>query len=113
MPELPEVETLVRELAPELAGRTVVAAQVFWPRVVEAPGVEDFLRQVVGRQFTHFDRRGKYMILGLSGGATLLVHLRMTGHLHLMPGDAPPDTPVTDRALIARAPLSGPGDGRS
>lgn len=91
MPELPEVEIFVRELAPELAGRTIVTARVFWPRTVAAPTVEEFVARLAGLRFDRFDRRGKYMLLGLSGGSTLIVHLRMTGKLRVLPGDAPPD----------------------
>lgn len=91
MPELPEVETYVRELAPALAGRQVLHAQVTWPRIIAAPDVAAFQAQIVGQRFAHFDRRGKYMLLGLTSGATLIVHLRMTGHLLLQPANQPPD----------------------
>jgi formamidopyrimidine-DNA glycosylase len=91
MPELPEVETYVRELAPELAGRTVVAARVFWPRTVAVPDAAGFSARIVGLGFTAFNRRGKYMLLGLSDGGMLLVHLRMTGKLEVTPGDTIPD----------------------
>ena len=91
MPELPEVETYVRELAPLLAGRRVGAAQVFWPRTIAAPDAATFVAQIVGQQFATFGRRGKYMLLGLASGATLVVHLRMTGHLQVEPADVAPD----------------------
>ena len=91
MPELPEVETYVRELEPLLLGRQVCAAQVFWPRTIAAPAVAEFQAQIVGQQFARFGRRGKYMLLGLAGGATLIVHLRMTGHLQVEPAGAAPD----------------------
>jgi len=91
MPELPEVETYVRELAPLLAGRRVRAAQVLWPRTIAAPDVAAFVAQIVGQQFATFGRRGKYMLLGLASGATLVVHLRMTGQLQVEPADVAPD----------------------
>lgn len=81
MPELPEVETYVRELAPSLAGRRVVGVTVRWARTVAIPSVAQFTQEMVGRSFTTFDRRGKYMLLGLENGHTLIVHLRMTGRL--------------------------------
>jgi formamidopyrimidine-DNA glycosylase len=90
MPELPEVETYVRELAPAIAGRTIVAAQVFWPRIIAAPDAAAFPDRVAGLRFTSFGRRGKYMLLGLSDDSTLVVHLRMTGKLLVVPGDTPP-----------------------
>jgi formamidopyrimidine-DNA glycosylase len=91
MPELPEVETHVRELAPVLHGRTITGAAVYWPRTVAAPTSAHFVEQIVGQQFVAFERRGKYMLLRLRTGATLVVHLRMTGHLLVLPGDSRPD----------------------
>jgi formamidopyrimidine-DNA glycosylase len=91
MPELPEVETYVRELAPLLEGRQVLAAQVFWPRTVAAPEAEEFAARIAGQRFAGFGRRAKYMLLGLESGDTLIVHLRMTGHLFVKDADALPD----------------------
>ena len=91
MPELPEVETYVRDLAPEIAGRAVIAAQVMWPRIIAAPTAEAFPARIAGLRFTGFGRRGKYMLLGLSDDTTLVVHLRMTGKLLIVPGNTPPD----------------------
>lgn len=94
MPELPEVETYVRELEPTLRDCAIVAANVFWPRIIAAPAVDAFQARIIGQRFTNFDRRGKYMLFGLEkdGGAgdTLIVHLRMTGKLQPAPGDALP-----------------------
>jgi formamidopyrimidine-DNA glycosylase len=91
MPELPEVETYVRELEPLLAGRQIVAAQVLWPRTVASPSPDEFAARVAGQRFTTFGRRAKYMLLGLDGGDTLIVHLRMTGHLHVKAAEEAPD----------------------
>lgn len=91
MPELPEVETFVRELEPDLAGRKVVDAAVHWSKIIAVPTAEEFCQQIVGEEFVSFGRRAKYMLLGLSSGATLIVHLRMTGHLQVLPADAQPD----------------------
>lgn len=87
MPELPEVETYVRELAPILSGRRIVGAQVAWPRTIAWPDAEAFAIQIVGQQFEQFSRRGKYMLLGLASGLTMVVHLRMTGHLRVVATD--------------------------
>src|SRR5262245_44514693 len=81
MPELPEVETYVRELAPMLNNRQVTAARVYWPRTIAAPDPETFVVQMAGQRFVQFDRRGKYMLFGMASGATLVIHLRMTGRL--------------------------------
>lgn len=91
MPELPEVETFVRELEPQLRGRRVTGAVVPWPRILATPSAEEFAEQIVGEEFVSFGRRAKYMLLGLSSGATLIVHLRMTGHLHVLDSEIEPD----------------------
>lgn len=91
MPELPEVETYVRELAPVLHGRSVCGAQVHWPRTIAAPSVAEFCRRIQQQSFQQFSRRGKYMLLGLSGGDTLIVHLRMTGKVQVKEADVKPD----------------------
>ncbi len=88
MPELPEVETYVRDLTPMLRGRQITAAQVFWSRTIASPSVEEFVAQIPGQRFATFGRRGKYMLLGLESGWTLIVHLRMTGHFVVEPADA-------------------------
>lgn len=90
MPELPEVEVYVQELKPMLAGRTVVSANVFWLRTIAFPDAKTFARQVVGQRFAQFGRRGKYMLLHFEGGATMIVHLRMTGRLYLIEVDTSP-----------------------
>jgi formamidopyrimidine-DNA glycosylase len=81
MPELPEVETYVRDLAPLLGGRQVLSATVTWPRIIAVPDAENFVTLIAGQRFERFTRRGKYMLLGLESGMTLIVHLRMTGRL--------------------------------
>jgi formamidopyrimidine-DNA glycosylase len=88
MPELPEVETYVRELEPELTGRTITAARVFWPRTIAEPLAEEFPARIAGLGFAGFERRGKYMLLGMDDGSTLIVHLRMTGKLLILPGES-------------------------
>lgn len=89
MPEMPEVETYVRELAPLLAGRNVVGARVLWPRTIAVPLPDEFEQLMIGEGFTTFGRRGKYMLLGLTSGATLIVHLRMTGRVLVEAATAP------------------------
>ncbi len=91
MPELPEVETYVRELRPQLAGKRVVSAQVGWPRIVAQPDPAQFVGMIRGRRFDDFLRRGKYMIFGLDNGQSLIVHLRMTGELRLHPAHVEAD----------------------
>jgi len=91
MPELPEVQTYVQELKPNLLDRTIIAAQVQWPRIIAMPSAENFAQKIIGQRFTHFERRGKYMLLGLASGDTLIVHLRMTGKVRVYEADVEPD----------------------
>lgn len=81
MPELPEVETIVRDLAPVLIGRRITRVQVWDPLLVRYPLQEDFNRRLLGRTFKDLRRRGKYIVASLDQNLTLLVHLRMTGRL--------------------------------
>ncbi len=100
MPELPEVETYVRALKPLLLGKTVLKAEVRWPRTIAAPDAARFTDLVRGQRFASFGRRGKYILLGLDSGETLIVHLRMTGELRVHPPPAPearPDAPPADK----------------
>lgn len=81
MPELPEVETVRRDLEPHLVGQRVERVQVFWPSIVQGVDIEAFRQRIEGRTFTEVGRRGKYLCLALDDGQTLLLHLRMTGRL--------------------------------
>ena len=94
MPELPEVETYIRDLEPDLRGRSVTGASVTWPRTIAWPDSEQFVHAIVGATFDRFNRRGKYMLFGLADGRTLVVHLRMTGKFSLVDGDAVADKHV-------------------
>ena len=91
MPELPEVETYVRELRPQLVGKRVVVGQVDWPRIIAAPEPTLFLERIRERRFDSFGRRGKYMLLGLDSAETLIIHLRMTGEVRVHPAAVEPD----------------------
>ena len=91
MPELPEVETVVRELrSAGLVGRRIAQARVFWRKTVAAPDSARFMREIRGREIRSLFRRGKFIVAELSGDRTLLVHLRMSGHLDLLPARARP-----------------------
>jgi formamidopyrimidine-DNA glycosylase len=83
VPELPEVETIRRQLAPHLEGRRLEALEVLDPRWCEPaePGaLGDAAR---GRSIDRVWRRGKYLVLELEGDVHLVMHLRMTGNLLL------------------------------
>jgi len=78
MPEMPEVETIVRGLREQLASEEVCDVQVRWARSIDRPSVEEFAAQLVGCTIVAVGRRGKFVIMTLTSGY-LLVHLRMTG----------------------------------
>ncbi len=90
MPELPEVQTIVDDLnAAGLVGRLIAGARVFWPRTIAAPAAQAFCRRIKGRKFTAIRRRGKYLVFDVDDGATLLMHLRMSGRLNLVRANPP------------------------
>ena len=80
MPELPEVETIVRTLRPELVGRTILEADVRWARTVAAPSVKKFKEQIKGQEIIAVSRRAKFVNIQLSD-FNLFIHLRMSGDL--------------------------------
>lgn len=89
MPELPEVETSVRALRDPLLGDTFTGARIHWPRHIDRPDPVSFQERIAGLRVEAIGRRGKYIVLSLSGNETLIVHLRMTGHLAVVHRDAP------------------------
>jgi formamidopyrimidine-DNA glycosylase len=110
MPELPEVETIRRQLAPALEGRRVESVEVRDPRWCEpAPpeAVEDALR---GRLIERLGRRGKYLILSLEDDVHLAMHLRMTGNLLLVPAaeDVPDRPHLRVRFVLGRRRRGSP-----
>ena len=80
MPELPEVETIVRKLRPQLLGKTVKEADLRWPRTLAFPSPRKFKEQIKGQEIKEVTRRAKFFILNLSD-FSLLIHLRMSGDL--------------------------------
>lgn len=90
MPELPEVETRVRELRAPCVGHTILRAVVRWPRHIATPSARTFKRRIRGRQVRAIDRRGKFLVFHLSRDY-LLIHLRMSGDLRMAEAGAPRD----------------------
>jgi len=88
VPELPEVETIVRALRsggrgqPPLLGRQVRSAELLWGRTLAEPGADEFAQRIAGQTFQTSERRAKYLLLGLERD-TLIVHLRMSGDLRV------------------------------
>ena len=91
MPELPEVETVARDLRPLITGATIVDATTFWPRTLRAISPEAFADSVAGRRIERVGRRAKQIVVDLSGGAFLTIHLKMTGQLFVVPQGGPED----------------------
>lgn len=81
MPELPEVETVARDLRGAVVGRRFEEVDVVRADVVRTPPADIFRSLLVGQSVISVDRRGKFILLGLDGGDELMVHLGMTGHL--------------------------------
>ena len=107
MPELPEVETIRRQLAPALEGRRLESVRVLDPRWCDpAPpeAIEDALR---GRGIERVGRRGKYLILSLEDDVHLVMHLRMTGNLLLTEDARGPAAPARSDAAVAQRGVNG------
>ncbi|MHB8060115.1 MAG: bifunctional DNA-formamidopyrimidine glycosylase/DNA-(apurinic or apyrimidinic site) lyase [Gaiellaceae bacterium] len=81
MPELPEVETIRRRLEPLLAGRKIVRAEIADQRLTRPRAAAELAAELEGEEIATLDRRGKYLLVRLASGLTLVVHLRMTGSL--------------------------------
>jgi formamidopyrimidine-DNA glycosylase len=116
MPELPEVETVRRQLEPELVGKRIVSASVLDERLTRPEPPQALERSVSGREVTAVARRGKYLLIGLEGGLTLAMHLRMTGNLLLRDSELGETAdlmkneprPRGSRSAEPRAPLNNP-----
>ena len=90
MPELPEVETIRRQLAPHVEGRVLQRVEILDARWSLPRAPQELVDAVQGRRVERLGRRGKYFIFELEDEVFLLIHLRMTGNLLLDPA---PDTP--------------------
>lgn len=81
MPELPEVETIRRGLEKRILAKKINRVEINTDRMVKKPSPKRFKEKVEGKNFTQVIRRGKYLILVLSSGKKIVIHLRMTGQL--------------------------------
>ncbi len=87
MPELPEVETIRIELSPWLVGECFTDVCVLDSKILATGPPDEFRLKLIGQRIEGLARRGKYLLFHLSGGASLIMHLRMTGSLLLDPMD--------------------------
>jgi formamidopyrimidine-DNA glycosylase len=92
VPELPEVETIRRDLEKESVGRRIKAVDVAGMRSIRRhPNKKHFIAKLVGRKLTAVERKGKYLLLRLDNGDVLVVHLGMSGQLLLRSPKEPPN----------------------
>jgi len=87
MPELPEVETIRRQLAPALSGKLITRLEVLDPKWASPLAADELASLIEGRTIERLDRRGKYLIFALGDEFYLICHLRMTGNF-LLEGDS-------------------------
>jgi formamidopyrimidine-DNA glycosylase len=101
VPELPEVETIRSDLAPLVAGRTILSVTIDASTahlLLGGVAPEAFALALVGRRIEELGRRGKYLLFALDDGRTWVAHLRMTGRLVWRNSDAP--TEAYERARV-------------
>jgi formamidopyrimidine-DNA glycosylase len=100
MPELPEVETIARDLRGLVIGARIAGARSDWPPTLRSHEPEAFAAAVTGREIEGVGRRGKQLLVWLGGAAAapdpavLTVHLKMTGQLFVVPAGTPQDRHV-------------------
>jgi formamidopyrimidine-DNA glycosylase len=105
MPELPEVETIRRQLQAQIVGKTIKSAEVLYPKVVHGLSTAEFVRALTGRKVREIGRQGKLILIRLEGDETLVVHLKMTGRLLIQP---PLNLPLQKgEKKMASPPLGG------
>ncbi|MFP4321781.1 MAG: bifunctional DNA-formamidopyrimidine glycosylase/DNA-(apurinic or apyrimidinic site) lyase [Anaerolineales bacterium] len=105
MPELPEVETVVRGIQPALTGRAIENVWLDWAPSLVMPDVQSFIARIRGQRIQAVTRRAKYIVIKLDADY-LIIHLKMTGRLYVVPADTQYDA---DRWVHFRFGL---GDGR-
>jgi len=96
MPELPEVETIVRQLRPALVKETISSVQAYWHKTIQMTTKQ--LKMLCLKQLVDVQRRGKWILLLLSDNSHLAIHLRMSGRLSL--------EPIAERQQHLRAEIS-------
>jgi hypothetical protein len=103
MPELPEIETVVRDLRPLVEGAVIRGLRLSEKRL-RRPWNAAWTERVLGQRVEQLSRRGKWIVANLSNGGRLVIHLGMTGQLQVMPATAPPTTRA--RSMISAQQLA-------
>lgn len=85
MPELPEVETLRRQLAQTIKGKIIKSIKCDWAKMVKPLSIAEFQKKIKNKKIIDVGRRAKVLILDLSGKLSLLIHLKLTGQLIFQP----------------------------
>lgn len=85
MPELPEVETIRRELTKVLKGKTISGVDILWWKTVIPVSINNFKKIIIGKKVLSLARRAKMLLIHLSGQISLIIHLKMTGQLIFVP----------------------------
>lgn len=100
MPELPEVETLTRDLRnAKIIGSTIAKMSIFWEKTLAHPKPDYFLKQLPNQTIQNISRRGKFLVFTLSKD-TLLVHLRMTGKFSITKNSTLPTSHERIRLIL-------------
>jgi formamidopyrimidine-DNA glycosylase len=100
MPELPEVETVVRKFAPILVGKTIEGFVSYWPRQI-SPSVAKLRRAITGRTITGLRRRAKQIVIELDDQSAVLIHLKMSGRFEWSAACVNPPDHVRARFLLS------------
>lgn len=96
MPELPEVETIVGDLNKKIVGLKITDFWTDWPKSIKTHKIADFTRELKGLKILRARRRAKYIMVDLSGGQTLIIHQKISGHLLYGKWKIANDKPVAD-----------------
>ena len=107
MPELPEVETIVRALGRFVVGRTIESVSIPDPSVIHGLAPRGFARRVKRGKIESIARRGKYIVIRLDNRVDVIIHLRMTGQLRIGAGDWDRDADALPSAMHAKAGALG------
>lgn len=91
LPELPEVETVLRTLKPKVLNRKIKRVTVINEKTIKKPDAANFICCLEGQRIADINRHGKYLLFELSSSMVLVVHLRMTGRLIYKDASVPPD----------------------
>lgn len=110
MPELPEVETIRRELRPRIRNKRINDCIILRADVIAHPEPSSFCKNIIGEKIRDVTRKAKYLILELSNGKRIIIHLRLSGTMVLAPVDAEPERftrlviKFDDRQLLFKEP---------